>query len=107
MPINEISYKAGDLAILETVRRMEKCAGDEDIIFRIGGDEFVLLTASRDIAYAQGLAEGISRMNGDMICFEGQEIPLSLHTGITKFEGRHLKYDELFVWLHQAILENK
>jgi len=42
-----------------------------------------------------------------MICFEGQEIPLSLHTGITKFEGRHLKYDELFVWLHQAILENK
>ena len=28
VPINEISYKAGDLAILETVRRMEKCAGD-------------------------------------------------------------------------------
>lgn len=23
---------------------MEKCAGNEDIIFRIGGDEFVLLT---------------------------------------------------------------
>ena len=107
VPINEISYKAVDLAILETVRRMEKCAGDEDIIFRIGGDEFVLLTASRDIAYAQELAEGISGMNGEMICFEGQEISLALHTGITKFEGRHLKYDELFVWLHQAILDNK
>ena len=65
------------------------------------------LTASRDIAYAQELADGIGRMNGEMICFEGQEIPLALHTGITKFEGRHLKYDELFVWLHQAILDNK
>ena len=38
--INEISYKAGDLAILEQIRRMTAAAGEEDIVFRIGGDEF-------------------------------------------------------------------
>ena len=38
IPINEISNKAGDLAILESLRRMEAVAGAEDVIFRIGGD---------------------------------------------------------------------
>ena len=36
VPINEISYKAGDLAILEVLKRMEKVAGEDDVVFRIG-----------------------------------------------------------------------
>ena len=38
--------------ILEAMRRMEDAAGEEDIVFRIGGDEFVLLTASEKEEYA-------------------------------------------------------
>ena len=107
VPINEISVKAGDLAILEAVRRMESFAAEDDIVFRIGGDEFALLTNSRDISYARRLAELITGRNGETICFEGREIPLSLYATVTRFEGKHLKYDELFVHLHQSILESK
>lgn len=57
IPINEISYKAGDIAIVESLSRMEREAGEEDIVFRIGGDEFVMLTASEDIAYAEGIVK--------------------------------------------------
>ena len=53
LPINEISHKAGDLAILEVLKRMEKVAGDEDIVFRIGGDEFVLLTNDKRLPMPQ------------------------------------------------------
>lgn len=87
-------------------RRMTKAAED-DIVFRIGGDEFALLTNSRDISYARKLAELITGRNGEAICFEGREIPLSLYAAVTRFEGKHLKYDELFVQLHQSILESK
>ena len=52
IPINEISRKAGDLAILEAMKRISEAAGEEDVMFRIGGDEFVLLTNSGDEAYA-------------------------------------------------------
>ncbi len=57
VPINEISHKAGDLAILESMKRMSDAAGEDDYVFRIGGDEFALLTASTDAAYAKQIAD--------------------------------------------------
>ena len=35
-PINEISRKAGDLAILESMRRITLASGEDDFVFRIG-----------------------------------------------------------------------
>ena len=107
VPINNISRKAGDLAILETFRRMEEATDSEDVIFRIGGDEFAILTASEERGYAEKVAEKISDMNGQGFAYEGQEIPLSLYVGITRYQGRALKYNEFFNELHMAIRESK
>lgn len=107
LPINEISIKAGDLAIIESMNRMNEAAGEEDVVFRIGGDEFVLLTNREDIHYAEKVAGEIAAHNGETFSYETQEIPLSLHTGITKFEGATLKYNDLFVSLHTVIKESK
>lgn len=105
--INEISLKAGDLAILEQMRRMEACSGPEDIVFRIGGDEFAMLTNSSDIDYAEGVAEKIRSMNEQPFDYEGQKIPLRLHVSIAKFESSPLRYSELFTGLHEAIKDSK
>jgi AraC family transcriptional regulator len=107
LPINDISHKAGDLAILETAKRMEQAAGNEDIVFRIGGDEFVLLTNSKDILYAENISKCILKKNGQPIIYEGKETPLSMYAGVTRFNGNIIKYDELFIQLHNAIRENK
>lgn len=107
VPINEISRKAGDLAILEVFSRMEKVAGADDIVFRIGGDEFVLLTNSRDITYASNIADRIVKMNGQAIMYEDIEIPVSVYASVTRFDGNGLKYDELFMCLHNTIRECK
>ena len=108
VPINEISHKAGDLAILESLKRMQEAAGDEDIVFRIGGDEFVMLTNSEDIKYAEDVMERIRSYNGQPIVFEDKEIPLSLHIAVVKFEGdKNIKYRDLFEQLHTAILESR
>ena len=107
VPINEISHKAGDLAILESMARMEKEASLEDIVFRIGGDEFVILTNSTDEDYALDVCDRIKKYNGQPIVFEGREIPLTLYAGAIKFEGKNLRYRDLFEQLHVAIMENK
>lgn len=107
VPINEIAYKAGDLAILEAMNRMEREAGDGDIVFRIGGDEFVMLTSHEDKEYAEGICERIKSYNGQPIVFDGQEIPLNLHIGVAQFEGKNLRYRDLFEQLHIAILASK
>ncbi len=103
IPINEISTKAGDLAILESMKRMEDAAGSEDVVFRIGGDEFVMLTNSRDVVYAEKIAEAIRAENGKPVVFEGKEIPLSLHISVVKISMSNIKYDELFKELQSSL----
>ena len=107
VPINEIRRKAGDLAILESMNRMNAAAGEEDVVFRIGGDEFVLLTNSEDEAYAECVKEKILADNGKTFRFEGQEIPLHLYAVPTKLDIKRLKYNDVFCKLHEAIQENK
>lgn len=107
VPINDISYKAGDLAIIETLERMQKEAGEEDIVFRIGGDEFVMLTASEDIHYAEDICERILQYNEQTFDFEDKKIPLSLHVVAAKFEGKNLCYRDLLEQLYLAIEKKK
>ena len=107
LPINEISMKAGDLAIIEAMTRMQKEAGEEDLVFRIGGDEFVMLTNSSDITYAEKICERIRRYNGEPFDFANHKIPLSLHISTVRFEGSIICYNDLFEQLHMAICNNK
>lgn len=89
------------------MNRMERGAGDDDIVFRIGGDEFVMLTNHAEKEYADSICEKIKAYNGQPISCEGQDIPLHLHVGVVKFNGSVLKYRDLYDQLHFAILDSK
>lgn len=104
--INDISIKAGDLAILEQMRRLTAASGVEDVVFRIGGDEFCILTASSDRGYAEKLAEKIKAMNGETFDCDGRQIPLSLYVAVADVQGS-ARYEELFAGLHSAIKDCK
>lgn len=106
MPINEISRKAGDLAILEQMRRMTAAAGEEDIVFRIGGDEFCILTANNESTYADQIADRIRGMNGQTFLYEDQEIPLTRHVAVVSLKECS-RYEEVFSGLHNAIKDSK
>ena len=107
MEINEISRRAGDLALLTQLERLNEAAGEEDVIFRIGADEFVVLTDSRDAQYAESIADKLREKNGEPILFEGREIPLILYVSVTKLSDDVVRYNELFAKLQQTIKENK
>lgn len=107
IPFNEISMKAGDLAILEALQRMNDAASEEDYVFRIGADEFVMLTNSREEAYAKRIAEQIAERNGEPIVFEGRELPVEMYVGVTRLEEKCVCYKDLFEELHTTIMEAK
>lgn len=107
IPINNISFKAGDLAIIEMMNRMNNAAGPDDMVFRIGGDEFCILTNDTSIEYANSIAEEILKHNQETFQYENKQIPLTLYAVTTKFKGTTLKYDELFTELHMAIKDCK
>ena len=107
IPINEISRGAGDLAILETMRRMENAAGEDDFVFRIGGDEFAMLTASEDEEHAGKIAREILAHNGECVDYEGQKIPLSLYCTVFRSGEKIVRYSELFTGLQIALRDAK
>ncbi len=95
IPINEISLKAGDLAIITSMKRMENAAGQEDIVFRIGGDEFVVLTNSTDEGYAKSIGVEILSHNEEHISWEGKEIPLSMFVKVDNASPIEFSIEEL------------
>ncbi len=104
---NNISRKAGDLAILEALKRMEEVAGEDDFVFRIGADEFVMVTGSKELSYADNVKEKILEMNDKTFTYEDEQLPLSLYTSVLKLSGNEMRYKELFDKLHETILESK
>ncbi len=106
IPINNIARAAGDLAIIESMNRLYDATGAEDVIFRIGGDEFAVLTGSKDPEYAQSVANAVASRNKETFCYGEQEIPLSLYTSIVKLDHTK-KYSQVFHSLHTTIQKNK
>lgn len=103
-PINEVSMAAGDLAIITAMKRMEDASGAEDIVFRIGGDEFVILTNSTDEAYAADICKKILSRNDESFTWENREFPLSMYAKAVCFEGNGaLRYSELFTMLQNEL----
>ena len=89
--LNEIAYKAGD----------------EDVVFRIGADEFVMLTNSTSKDYAMEKEKQILAKNGEAYTFENQQIPLTLYTIVTQLADKTVQYNELYSELHEAINKGK
>lgn len=103
-PINEISTKAGDLAIITAMNRMVEASGAEDVVFRIGGDEFVILTNSTDEDYAKGLCREITSHNKECIEWDNRQIPLSMYTKAVRVDASGvLRYSEFFSMLHEEL----
>jgi len=100
---DKYGHQAGDVAIAECLKRIDDEKTDDMIMFRIGGDEFVLLTNKTDIKETEEIRDRVFSHNGETISYKGEELPVSLHGGIIKLEtARGLRYSKLFSELVEA-----
>lgn len=105
--INCISRAAGDLAIVESARRIDEARDDDMLMFRIGADEFALVTGLENLHEAEKIAEKVLCLNGNEIELNGRKIPLSLRAAYTKIPHETLRYSDFFSSMHKAIEECK
>lgn len=95
MEINDtLGREAGDKAILEAFRRLNEAADDNMLTLRMGGDEFAIITESRDTEKIIALAEKILAQNGNKVPYSGGEVAVSVRCGAIKI-NEHLKYSLL------------
>ena len=107
IPINNLSRKAGDLAILETAMRLDRVATDDMLVLRVGGDEFALITGLSDLQAVVELQSSLAAMNGQTFEFEGKAIPLSLWLGLTVIPDDSLRFRDFFEEMHRTITDSK
>ena len=95
-------HQCGDKYLCDSATIIRSVYGRYGKVYRIGGDEFCILTGSSDKAYAERIAEKIRSMNGQEFEYDGRGIPLSLYAAVTAGPSE-ARYEELFAELHNAI----
>ena len=85
-----LGHEAGDEVLLQFANRIrsvvERMGGDEALLARFGGDEFVILIQNDDVrASATRLAEALVKELGQPLVVEGRQVFLGTSIGITLF----------------------
>jgi AraC family transcriptional regulator len=107
---DNIGYGAGDLAIAESAKRIDKVIEKNMLMFRIGRDEFAIITKLTSLDEALILAKKITSFNTQDHIFEGKTFNLSLRIAINRIPEGPLSYmeilEKMFTTLHK-IREDK
>lgn len=108
MIINDrYGHPAGDIILAKTAERIEKHLADDMFLFRIGRDEFAIVSGLYNEDEVRKLSEEILEHNGETISAGVYDIPLSLRIGITKIPEEGLSYSEVLQNMQSAITEAK
>ena len=103
MEINDtLGHEAGDKVILECLHRIDRECTDGMMMFRIGGDEFVMMTGLSDKSAVEALAKRVLSHNGECVPHNGAEIPVNMRAGAVLLKSGKLSYSELFAELVSA-----
>jgi len=82
---DNFGHAAGDKALTLVASQLLERIRDTDQLFRVGGEEFVLLLPRTDLAGAEPLVESIRKAVGESgFHFEGEPTPITLSAGLTE-----------------------
>ena len=93
---DELGHAAGDLALIETVRRLRNTMRNEDYLGRMGGEEFLILLPDTDIQQAQVLAQRIQQdFASQPMTLNDQNRSITLSGGITLLSASDHIFDDM------------
>lgn len=92
---NSLGHAAGDQILLATARIIRSCFSKDDIIARIGGDEFVIIIPDCNSTELKKRVQGI---RNSVVAYNtrNEELHLSISIGFAVEEPPYLQLDELF-----------
>ena len=101
-------HQAGDLALrIVSARLVELMSRHNLSVFRIGGDEFAVLTNSADETTIKQLSESINRCFDDSITIQNQKVYLSTSLGIATYPHDATSLNQLISIADQSMYQKK
>jgi diguanylate cyclase (GGDEF)-like protein/PAS domain S-box-containing protein len=103
-----MGHPAGDQAIVEVADRLSKAMRREDVVARMGGDEFaVLIPELRSVQDATATAQRIISALETPIEIDNQVVRISTGVGIAVIDSPNVLADELLANADTALLQAK
>ncbi len=108
-PINDtLGHDVGDAILIETAKRLKSAVRSNDIIFRIGGDEFlVLIKDISDVSQVDIILSKILKEFSKTVIIKGNELEIGLSIGVSIAPDSSKDADELVKMADTAMYEAK
>jgi diguanylate cyclase (GGDEF)-like protein/PAS domain S-box-containing protein len=84
---DSLGHPTGDGVLVELARRIGDVIRDDDLVARIGGDEFAVLAQTTDTGGLEALANRLLAAVGEPFVLDGRELRLSGSIGIATGSG--------------------
>ncbi len=85
---DDFGHACGDMVLSVTAKLIKQCARDSDLVFRYGGEEFVLLLSNTDLSGAQLLAERIrKKLEHHTLAFDMDPVKITASLGIATLKS--------------------
>jgi diguanylate cyclase (GGDEF)-like protein len=97
-------HKRGDAVLRDVAYEIRKSLRSFELVYRIGGEEFLVLLPGVDLSEALEIAE---RVRHSVEEARPGELDLTISAGVATDAGGHITYDELFRRADVALLEAK
>ncbi|MDH5232193.1 MAG: GGDEF domain-containing protein [Gammaproteobacteria bacterium] len=104
---DSLGHTQGDCAIKEVASTMANCIRGSDILFRYGGEEFVVILSNTRIAGAQNLAERMRKAieQNQGVCGQAK-VAITASIGVATLEAKE-NAESLFERADQALMSAK
>jgi len=85
---DNFGHACGDMVLSVTAKLIKQCARDSDLVFRYGGEEFVLLLSNTDLSGGQLLAERIrKKLEHHTLSFDMEPVKITASLGISTLKS--------------------
>jgi diguanylate cyclase (GGDEF)-like protein len=93
---DEFGHQAGDVALVETVKRIRDALRSEDLVGRLGGEEFVAIMPSTDAASALAAAERMRQAFAATPMQLGErDLLITVSIGVAVLDAQDQAYSQL------------
>jgi diguanylate cyclase (GGDEF)-like protein len=97
-------HKRGDAVLSDVAYEIRRSLRSFELVYRIGGEEFLLLLPGVDLTEALEIAERVRHAVQEA---RPGSLDLTLSAGVATGAGGHISYDELFRAADEALFEAK
>ena len=110
---DSFGHQTGDILLQNVANRLRSSVRNEDVIARMGGDEFVVLlndlgqSETDALRHAWGIAEKLLSVVDDTLIIDNIEIPIGTSIGITLFPDGDHDADALLMQADTAMYQAK